>query len=45
MIKRQVVMADGRYLIFYIFAPSDHPGSSDRVKVFQADDGVGELLD
>jgi hypothetical protein len=30
MIKRQVAMADGRYLIFYAFAPSDGPASSDR---------------
>jgi hypothetical protein len=30
MIKRQVVMADGRYLIFYTFAPFDRPASSDR---------------
>jgi hypothetical protein len=26
--KRQVVMADGRYLIFYTFGPSDRHGSS-----------------
>lgn len=28
MIKRQVVLADGRYLIFYTFAPADGLGSS-----------------
>ena len=28
MIKRQVMMADGRYLIFFTFAPSDGPASS-----------------
>lgn len=31
MIKRQVVMADGRYLIFYTFAPPDFSGSSHHV--------------
>jgi hypothetical protein len=30
MIKRQVVMADGRYLIFYTFAPPGFSGSSHR---------------
>lgn len=30
MIKRQIEMADGRYLIFYIFAPPDGSGRSPR---------------
>lgn len=28
MDQRQVVMEDGRYLIFFTFAPHDPPGSS-----------------
>ena len=31
MIKRKVAMPDGRYLIFYTFAPSDRPESSARL--------------
>jgi hypothetical protein len=30
MIKRQAVMADGRYILFYTFAPFDRPSSSHR---------------
>lgn len=26
--KREIVLADGRYLIFYTFAPADRLGSS-----------------
>lgn len=28
MIKQQIVLADGRYLIYYTFAPADRPGST-----------------
>jgi len=28
IIKREIVLADGRYLIFYTFAPSESPHSS-----------------
>ena len=28
IIKREIVLADGRYLIFYTFAPADHLASS-----------------
>lgn len=30
MIKRRVIIADGRYLIFYTFTSSDRPASSHR---------------
>jgi hypothetical protein len=40
MIKRQVVMADGRYLIFYTFAPCDRPGSSNRADPIPETEGA-----